>query len=84
MAFRPTPPNLVELAIGDVTTAAAILRKTGSGVLGLDCRDLRGGRTAFQMGPQSFDVYAGALDTALGHTRGLKTRGYVISHSGVV
>lgn len=76
-------PNLVELAVRDITTAAAILRKPRGGVLGLDVRSLTGGATALEIGPRAFDVYCGAIDLALGHTKGLTMRGYEIRRARV-
>ncbi len=74
---QPTKtPNLVQLAIADITVAAAILRRPRGGVLGLDVRRLAGGAAALDIGPRAFDVYCGAIDAALGRMRGLTTRGY--------
>ncbi len=69
-------PNLVELAIRDLTVASAILRKPRGGVLALDVRNLAGGRAALDIGPRSFDVYCGAIDAGLARMRGLKSHGY--------
>lgn len=78
MSARPAAvgPNLVELAVRDLTTAAAVLRKPGSGVVALDVRDLAGGAQALATGPRAFDVYCAAIDAGLGRMRGLGTRGY--------
>lgn len=71
-------PNLVQLALGDLTTAAALLRRSRSGVLALDVRGLAGGAQALAIGPQAFDVYCGAIDAGLSRMRGLKARGYLL------
>lgn len=71
-------PNLVELALGDLTTAAALLRRSRSGVLALDVRGLAGGAQAFAIGPQAADVYCGAIDIGLSRMRGLRSEGYLL------
>lgn len=70
--------NLVELAVSDLTVAAAILRRPRGGVLALDLRDLAGGRLAFAAAPAAQDVYLGAIDAGLSRMRGLGSRGYRI------
>lgn len=70
--------NLVDAAIQDLGTAAALLRNTRSGVVGLDVRELRGGAAAFTTGPQAQDVYLAAIDAGLARMRGLKAHGYVL------
>lgn len=76
MAAPTKTPNLVELAVADITVAAAILRRPRGGVLGLDIRRLAGGARAEAIGPQAFDVYCGAIDARLSRMRGLTTHGY--------
>lgn len=73
MAAKPklSSFNLVELAVTDLTTAAAVLRKPRGGVLALDLRDLAGGRLAFAAAPAAQDVYLGAIDAGLSRMRGL-------------
>lgn len=70
--------NLVQLAIDDLGTAAALLRTQRSGVIGLDIRELAGGARALAAGPQTFDVYCGALDSGLARMRGLSNHGYIL------
>jgi hypothetical protein len=70
--------NLVDLALADLATAAALLRDRRSGVVGLDVRELRGGAQAYAQGPQHFDVYLGAIDAGLGRMRGLTNHGYIL------
>ncbi len=80
----PTPsPNLVELAVADITVAAAILRRPRGGVLGLDIRRLAGGAAALDIGPRAFDVYCGAIDACLSRMRGLTTYGYDLRRTAV-
>lgn len=74
-------PNIVSLAVQDLTVAAAVLRKPRSGVQGLDCRELAGGATCLAAGPTAFDVYAAALDSALSRIPGLTNRGYILHRS---
>lgn len=71
-------PNLVELAVSDLTTAAALLRNKRSGVTGLDVRFLAGGAVAFGTGPNAFDCYTGAIDACLAKLPGLTNKGYYI------
>lgn len=71
-------PNLVELAISDLTVAASLLRSKRSGVVGLDVRELAGGAQAFSIGPRAADVYCAALDAGLSRMGGLTSRGYII------
>lgn len=70
--------NLIEMAVSDLGTAAALLRNKRSGVIGLDIRELRGGAAAFAAGPISADTYCGAIDAGLKRLRGLSSRGYVL------
>lgn len=70
--------NLVNMAVSDLTTAAAILRKPRGGVLALDVRDLAGGRAAQEAGPQAFGVYLGAIDAGLSRMDSLSNHGYKI------
>lgn len=70
--------NLVEAAISDLGTAAALLRNRRSGVTGLDIRELRGGAAAFATGPKAADVYCSAIDAGLARMRGLRNCGYVL------
>ncbi len=76
-------PNLVELAIGDLTVAAAILRKPRGGVLALDIRNLAGARAALDIGPAAFDVYLGAIEAGLSRMRGLRAHGYDLVRGAV-
>lgn len=73
--------NLIDLAIGDLGVAAALLRNKRSGVVGLDIRELRGGRVAFASGPISENTYCDAIDAGLRRLRGLKSDGYVLRAS---
>lgn len=70
--------NLVDAAITDLGTAAALLRNKRSGVVGLDVRELRGGAAALATGPAAFDTYLGAIDAGLARMRGLRNHGYVL------
>lgn len=70
--------NLVEQAITDLGTAAALLRNERSGVTGLDIRELRGGAVAFATGPAAQDVYCAAIDAGLARLRGLTSQGYIL------
>ena len=73
--------NLVDLAVRDLTVAAAILRKPRSGVVGLDCRELAGGAAALAVGPNCFSGYCRALDAAVSRVPGLRTANYAIRRS---
>lgn len=68
----------VQLAVRDLTTAAALLRHAKSGVIAVDVRDLAGGAATMAIGPQAFDIYCGAIDAGLAHMRGLTNHGYRI------
>lgn len=82
-AAKSNAPNIIELAVNDLTTASAILRKPRGVVLGLDIRRLAGGARCLAIGPQAFDVYCGAVDACLGRMRGLTTHGYELRRSVV-
>lgn len=75
--------NIIDLAVGDLTVAAAILRKPRSGVEGLDVRYLAGGSACQALGEGPFDVYCGAIDAGLGRMAGLTSKGYVIQRRTV-
>lgn len=79
--IKRTGLNLVDLAVRDTTTAAKLLRKPQSGVLGLDCRELSGGAAALRSGEGAFDTYLGALDVCL-RNAGLRNRGFIIHRKG--
>lgn len=70
--------NVVQLAISDLTTAAAILRTKRSGVNALDVRELAGGASALAAGPIAFDRYLAALDAGLSRVGGLTSQGYYL------
>lgn len=74
-----TTMNLVQLAIADLTTASALLRKPRSGVTGLDIRYLTGGSKALALGPQAFDVYVGAISAGLDNMNSLTSHNYIIT-----
>lgn len=74
--------NLVQLAVSDLTTAAAILRRPRGGVRAIDVRSLAGGAEALAAGPGAFDTYCGAIDAGLSRMRGLTSRGYYIERTG--
>lgn len=83
MSIKSNAPNIVELAVTDVATAAAILRKPRGVVLGLDLRRLAGGAQCQAIGPQAFDVYCGAVDACLSRMRGLSIHGYELRRAAV-
>ncbi len=71
-------PNVVSLAVRDLNGAAAILRKSGGVVRGLDVRELAGGAAMLERGPVAFDRYCAAIDAGLARLPGLTNAGYVI------
>ncbi len=71
-------PNVVSLAVRDLNGAAAILRKSGGVVRGLDVRELDGGARMLARGPVAFDRYTMAIDAGLAKLPGLTNRGYTI------
>ncbi len=71
-------PNVVSLAVRDLNGAAAILRKSGGVVRGLDVRELSGGAAMLERGPVAFDRYCSAIDAGLARLPGLTSYGYTI------
>lgn len=78
---KKTDLTLVDLAVRDLTVAAALLRRPRSGVVGLDCRELAGGAAALAAGPTAFAGYCSALDAAVSRIPGLRTANYSIRRS---
>lgn len=82
-----TNQSAIAAALDDVRVAAAVLSRTERhGVVGLDIRELAGGRTF--LSPAAPDTvqcaYTGALDAALARLPGLTTHGYVIRRARVL
>ncbi len=76
-------PNVVSLAVRDLNGAAAILRKSGGAVRGLDVRELDGGARMLARGPVAFSRYCSALDAGLARLPGLTNTGYVLRRAEV-
>lgn len=78
MSVTSHAPHIPQLAIADLTVAAALLRSRRSGVVGLDLRHLTGGAQCLAIGPRAWDTYCAAIDAGLSRMRGLTNRGFVL------